>query len=32
MNRQEEAKEKGNQAFKEGRPKEAVEFYTEGIE
>lgn len=32
MNRQEEAKEKGNTAFKEGNAKEAIEFYTEGIQ
>mmetsp|Transcript_32618 Transcript_32618/g.29486 ORF Transcript_32618/g.29486 Transcript_32618/m.29486 type:complete len:283 (-) Transcript_32618:321-1169(-) len=32
MNRQEEAKEKGNDAFKTGNLVKAVEFYTEGIE
>jgi DnaJ family protein C protein 7 len=32
MNRQEEAKEKGNAAFKAGNHEDAVKFYTEGIE
>jgi len=32
MNRQEDAKEKGNQAFKAGNQEEAIKFYTEGIE
>lgn len=32
MNRQEEAKEKGNNAFKSHDYKEAIKYYTEGIE
>lgn len=32
MNRQDEAKEKGNAAFKAGKHEEAITHYTEGIE